>query len=59
MGRKEYNECVSMMPRDSGTASADYDIAGYFSSLTFSVGLNDDVEFSLSDVVFKVDSVYL
>ncbi len=51
-----YSACVSMHASENGKSSASYDIEGFFSELSFAVGLNDDVEFSLSDVVFEVRS---
>ncbi len=46
-----------MHPPEGSAAYADYDIGGFFSSLTFAVGINDDVEFSISEIVFQVCGV--
>ena len=43
-----------MHPIEKKGAHAVFDIGGFFTSFTFSVGLNDDVTESLSDVVFHV-----
>jgi hypothetical protein len=49
-----YTRCLSMHPVEGSVALVDFDVAGFFDSFTFAVGINDDVEYSLTDIEMQV-----